>query len=91
MTSASSTSRLGRSSTSVMTARSMPRRPSHPDGRYVLFSSDRTAGIANILAYELETQGGCVSQVTNVLYRRIHAGGVPTTAKHSLYVGYGTN
>jgi hypothetical protein len=34
-----------------------------PDGRYVLFSSDRT-GIANVYAYELST--GRIQQVTNV-------------------------
>lgn len=35
-----------------------------PDGRYVVFSSDRT-GIANLYAYD--TQGGQLAQVTNVL------------------------
>jgi hypothetical protein len=35
-----------------------------PDGRYVLFSSDRT-GIANLYAYDLE--GDALFQVTNVL------------------------
>ncbi|MFL5537418.1 MAG: hypothetical protein ACJ8J0_00405 [Longimicrobiaceae bacterium] len=35
-----------------------------PDGRWVLFSSDRT-GIANLYAYD--TQGGRLLQVTNVL------------------------
>lgn len=35
-----------------------------PDGRWVLFSSDRT-GIANLYAYD--TQGGRLMQVTNVL------------------------
>lgn len=35
-----------------------------PDGRYLLFSSDRT-GISNLYAYD--TQGGRLMQVTNVL------------------------
>ncbi|HEU4558900.1 MAG TPA: hypothetical protein VFS20_13665, partial [Longimicrobium sp.] len=45
--------------------RAVDRNPAwSPDGRYVLFSSDRT-GIPNLYAYD--TQGGRLMQVTNVL------------------------
>lgn len=40
-----------------------------PDGRYVVFSSDRT-GIANLYAYD--TRGGALRQVTNVLTGAFH-------------------
>src|SRR5260221_8089161 len=55
-----------------------------PDGRYVLFSSDRT-GIANIYAYEIES--GRLRQVTNVLTGAFMPE-VSPDGRTLVYVGY---
>ncbi|HET7232643.1 MAG TPA: hypothetical protein VFJ16_21715 [Longimicrobium sp.] len=55
----------GRIVTQVTDDRAVDMTPAwSPDGRYVLFSSDRT-GISNLFAYD--TQGGRLMQVTSVL------------------------
>jgi hypothetical protein len=55
-----------------------------PDGRHVLFSSDRT-GIANIYAFEIAT--GRVSQITNVLTGAFMPE-VSPDGRTLVYVGY---
>ena len=57
-----------------------------PDGRYLLFHSDRT-GIANIYAYELAT--GRLKQVTNVI-NGAYSPEVSADGKTLVYVGYTT-
>jgi hypothetical protein len=57
-----------------------------PDGRYLLFHSDRT-GIANIYAYELAT--GHLKQVTNVI-NGAYMPEVSPDGKTLAYVGYTT-
>jgi hypothetical protein len=57
-----------------------------PDGRFVLFSSDRS-GIANVYAYELAS--GRLRQVTNVLSGAFMPE-VSPDGKTLVYVGYGS-